>query len=312
MKNKHNYIKEKLLSDQPLPIRLDDMKVIIEQMENCICRIFEKDNSCSTGFFCKIPFPDTLNLLPVLITNNHVLNEKCISLGKKISFTLNNEKKLISILIDKDRICYTNREYDITIIEIKLNDDLNINSFLEVDERTLFSEHSEEYLNKSIYLIYYSKEGKEENSFGIIKNIENYRIIHLCSTEVVSAGGPILNLTNFKVIGVNWGYSTKLNFNLGTFIKNAINDFNKFSEKYKKNTLITFNNYLNNNKIININNDNNNNVINDNKENEEIKKLKKQNQEANEEIKKLKNELEKANLKIIDLNTKLEEMKKNN
>ena len=154
MKNKHNYIKEKLLSNHPYPIPLEAMKVIIEQMENCICRIFEKDIFRGTGFFCKIPFPDTLNLLPVLITNNHVLNEECISLGKKISFALNNEKKLISILIDKDRICYTNREYDITIIEIKLNDDLNINSFLEVDERTLFSEHSEEYFNKSIYIIF--------------------------------------------------------------------------------------------------------------------------------------------------------------
>ena len=311
MKNKHNYIKEKLLSDQPLPIRLDDMKVIIEQMENCVCRIFEKNIFSGTGFFCKIPFPDTLNLLPVLITNNNVLNEERISLGKKISFTLNNEKKLISILIDKDRICYTNREYDITIIEIKLNDDLNINSFLEVDERTLFAEHSEEYFNKSIYLIYYRNEGKEENSFGIIKNIENYRIIHLCSTESGSAGGPILNLTNFKVIGVNCGAHSHKNFNVGVFIKNAINDFNKICQKYKKNILNTFNNSLNNNKI-NIINDNNNNVINDNKESEEIKKLKKQNQEANEEIKKLKNELEKANLKIKDLNTKLEEMKKNN
>jgi len=41
-----------------------------------------------TGFLCKISFPDSKKLLPVLITNNHVLEEKHILINKEIKFSL--------------------------------------------------------------------------------------------------------------------------------------------------------------------------------------------------------------------------------
>ena len=41
-----------------------------------------KDGSKGTGFFCKIPFPNNNHLLPVLITNNHVMNELYLNFAK--------------------------------------------------------------------------------------------------------------------------------------------------------------------------------------------------------------------------------------
>ena len=46
-------------------------------MKKNVCHI-QSDESQGTGFFCKIPFPDMNNMLPVLITNNHIINEEIL------------------------------------------------------------------------------------------------------------------------------------------------------------------------------------------------------------------------------------------
>ena len=35
-------------------------------------------------------------------------------------------------------------------------------------------------------------------SYGILNNIQNYEIIHLCSTDNGSSGSPIINLKNLE------------------------------------------------------------------------------------------------------------------
>jgi len=86
-------IPEKLIIKQPLPVSLEGTKKIIEQMEKCICKIYLNKGGLGTGFFCKIPFNNSL--LPVLITNNHVLNENDIDNNKIIKLTINNKVKQI-------------------------------------------------------------------------------------------------------------------------------------------------------------------------------------------------------------------------
>ena len=78
----NNYIKEGNLKNISKPISFDDMKIITQQMIKSVCIIKNSSNVYGTGFFCLIPFPDKRNLLPVLITNNHIINEKDIK-GKK-------------------------------------------------------------------------------------------------------------------------------------------------------------------------------------------------------------------------------------
>lgn len=70
--------------------------------------------------------------MPSLITCNHVLDQMSISDGKNIN--LNYKDVDYSLLIDKSRIVYTNKLEDITIIEIKGNDPINIQIFLEIDD----------------------------------------------------------------------------------------------------------------------------------------------------------------------------------
>jgi hypothetical protein len=53
--------------------------LIEAQTAICIIIINEGNNSYSSVFFCKIPYTDNnYNLLPVFITNNHVLPKNII------------------------------------------------------------------------------------------------------------------------------------------------------------------------------------------------------------------------------------------
>ena len=108
-----NYNKEKGIANSPEPISETTMKIILRQMEECICKIRHNDeiNEINgTGFFCLIPFPDKVKQLPVLMTNNHVLGKIDILKNKKIKFSLDNDKISKEIIIDGKRKTYTNEE----------------------------------------------------------------------------------------------------------------------------------------------------------------------------------------------------------
>jgi len=222
---------EKLIDDQPIPVPVEGIKKILFQMENCICIIYQEDGGKGTGFFCNISYQN--NDLPVLITNNHILNENDIENGKIIKLMINNKVKKIEI--DDSRIKYTNlgENIDITIIEIKPNKDgIELNKFLELDKKDLNKNKENielEYKKKSIYIIHYPK-GKLNVSYGLINDIiNNKKINHKCNTEDGSSGSPILSLETFKVIGIHCGgYPDKIKLNYGTFIKYAIDIFNNF------------------------------------------------------------------------------------
>ena len=124
--------KEKLIKEQKIPISKEGLKRILFQMENCICKIYLKNDVKGIGFLCKILFHN--NLLPVLITNNNIYNEN----DKIIKLIINNEEK--EIKIDKSRKIY--EDNNIIIIEIKPNKD-KIYNYLELDENEIFKENIE-------------------------------------------------------------------------------------------------------------------------------------------------------------------------
>ena len=85
------------------------------------------------GFFCMISFPNLNNSLPVFITNNHVINDEILNKeNMKIKIDIKEEENIKEIILNENRIKYTNKEYDITIIEIKEED--NINNYFELDD----------------------------------------------------------------------------------------------------------------------------------------------------------------------------------
>ena len=225
--------KEVLIQDQPIPVPIEGIKKILFQLENCICQIYNKNGGKGTGFFTKILFKN--KLLPVLITNNHVLEEKDIKDNEIIELTMYNKKenrnKDILIKIDNSRIRYTNSEIDITIMEIKPEEDKINSNYLEIEEEEMTEK---EYRKRSIYILHYPN--KKYVSYGLINELREYKtIIHFCNTEKGSSGSPILSLKSNKVIGVHYGGIKKHNY--GTYIKYAINEINKKYEKKYKNEI---------------------------------------------------------------------------
>ena len=55
---KKNYIEEKKVGPNPIPRR-----VIDEQLEKNICKIYINKSKFDTGFLCKIPYPNELNFV---------------------------------------------------------------------------------------------------------------------------------------------------------------------------------------------------------------------------------------------------------
>lgn len=217
-------MEEKLLENFPLPVTIEGTEIILAQMKKGICKIKNK-NGKGTGFFCNIAHENCT--IPVMITANHVINQEIINEEKVINVTINDEDEKGNkyINIDKtNRKIYTSEKYDITIIEIKPEQD-QINYFLEVD-KNIFKEINNIY-NESIYIPQYPKYGNEQKasvSYGILRDIQSHELFHFCSTEVGSSGSPILNISNNKVIGMHKA-SCKFNYNKGTFLKEPINEF---------------------------------------------------------------------------------------
>ena len=147
--------KESVLNNYPNIISYDCSKKIIEQMERNICKINIGEEQ-GTGFFCKIPFPNQNKMLPVFITNNHVINKDTLN-KEKIKLDIKEAETMKEIKLN-NRMKYTNEEYDITIIEIKTED--NINHYLELDDIILNDiisdeNYNKEYKNETIYIIQY-------------------------------------------------------------------------------------------------------------------------------------------------------------
>ena len=229
--------KESILRGYPNVISYECSKKIIKQMERNICKITVGENQ-GTGFFCKIPFPDLNNMLSVFITNNHIINKELLYKDNLIIEINIEEENNIRKLNLNNRMKYTNEEYDITIIEIKNEDE--INNYLELDENIINdiinnNNKNKNYMDKTIYIIQYPK-GELSVSYGILDNIcedKKYNFNHKCSTEGGSSGSPILNINN-KLIGIHKeGIYNK--YNKGTFLNYPIKEY---IQLYTKNNLL--------------------------------------------------------------------------
>ena len=219
------YIKEKELINAPKAIPINVLEILISKAKTQICKIECNNGGHGTGFFCNILY--NYNIIKVLITNNHVLNEDDILKNKTIKFSLNNDKQFYEIIMDGLRESYTSEKYDITIIQIKETDKLDIISFFDIDNEIFNDDFIDKYKNKHVYLLHYPKGMEMELSNGLIKEIdeEGYTIKHLCNSNAGSSGCPIINSLNFLVIGIHKGAQKHGNYNLGTFLKKPIKEF---------------------------------------------------------------------------------------
>jgi len=73
--------KENIIKNYPKPITIEQTDIILQQMKNCICKIYINRGKIGTGFFCHIPYKN--EILQVLITNYHIINDDYIKQNRK-------------------------------------------------------------------------------------------------------------------------------------------------------------------------------------------------------------------------------------
>ena len=214
-----------LIKGSVRPISINSTKVILHQIEKCICGVsLNIDRSQKgTAFFCTIPIDN--EKVPVMISCDFNLYN--FEQSDYINLLFNGEIKKLNL--NEDREIYLNKELSIIIIEI-LPDIDNINNFLEVD---LDFKFEEDFIYENAYILQFLN-GEGFISYGNIdKMMETHKIKHFCSTEEGSSGSPILNLTNHKVVGIHCGSNSNRRVNYGTLLRYPIIEFiNKFKNKY--------------------------------------------------------------------------------
>ena len=93
----------------PKPVSKQCSKVILDQMDNSICKINER----TIGFFCKIKYDN--KTIPILITNYQIIKELNIEYNKNIEVIINRE----NISLELGEISYLSRDYDLIFLELK-------------------------------------------------------------------------------------------------------------------------------------------------------------------------------------------------
>ena len=202
----------------------------LNYMNKTICKI--SGNLNGTGFFTKIDYKN--ETIPVLMTNYHVIDDKFIEKYKQIKIYVNNNEKNIKIKKNSKIYSSPKNKYDIIIIKLNEEDELN-NEFLELEQNIFLNNSENNYKEDSIYILHFPKNGVATISYGCgLEKINDYDIKHLCNTDFGSSGGPILNKMNNKLLGIHRGYHQTKNinkYNYRTFLKFPLKDLKKLNEK---------------------------------------------------------------------------------
>ena len=247
--NKLTIIKEAKIDGHGKPITKDEILNLFK-MEQSMCRIpFERiennqlKNGHGSGFFCEIEgnFP----IKHALFTNNHILNESNLEIGKQIKFkyfekSILNSPKISekNITITNDRKTFTNEELDYTCNEIFDSD--GIKNYFKIEPKIYEFEDSSKskiFEKKDIFILQFYDDNKITFSDGNIKEINDYEIVHQASTEVGSSGSPIIKRDKYNtdnyIIGLHKGAYEDENeriYNEGTtfysILDNIKNQFN--------------------------------------------------------------------------------------
>ena len=163
-----------------------------------ICRIemeIKIDNKgkyiSGVGFLCNILFKN----MKVLITYNHVINFDFLNNEKKLIYK-NYDDKIREIDMKVNRYKYTNKELNITIIEILENEE-NEENYLEIDDYI----NTKNYNEEEIYFVGYNTKKKNYYNYqGRIKEKKNDYFI--CNNNVSVGGGFIILKENLKLLGI--------------------------------------------------------------------------------------------------------------
>jgi len=209
------------------------------KMEKSMCKISFETNRGETGkgsgFFCEI---DNFPFKYALFTNNHVLNESNIEIGKKIHFEcllrksiFNKEEKAIKkkIKITEKRHVFTNKELDYTCIELFESD--GITDYFKIEPK-IFKKDKNNLKDNDIFILQYPNGNDLSFSYGKIKSLKENDIIHDASTDDGSSGSPIIRRSKDNyIIGLHKGgirkFKNRFQYNLATSFDSILDNIKK-------------------------------------------------------------------------------------
>ena len=196
------------------------------QYNEKICEI-ENDGKKGLGFLCNILSPDTKEATTVLITNYQLLGGKDIVSGKKIKFKLNN--KTYCLKIDDSRKVYLERDlYNISIIEIKPEDNIDIKSLFDIEINK--NKIDLDYLRKqSLVLLNKNNDGQLDMFNCEINTLKDngYEIEYSCNGIIEEVYGcPLLNTNTNKIIGFHKQFFAMDDISQGILLEEVVKEFN--------------------------------------------------------------------------------------
>ena len=199
------------MEDYPKSTTKQCTQTILNQMNlNFMYKINEKEGKFSLGFFCHIKNKN--KKIPIIVINNHIFDEENKDI---INVSLNDKVKEIKLGNTK----YRNKEFNISMVEIKEDEEYNFN-FLELDDELYRDDVELYYYKESIYIINYNKNNSVFVSYGLIKNLNKSELIISGNIKSNLNGYPIFNVTNNKIIGIF--NSNNKYFNKGIFFNYLI------------------------------------------------------------------------------------------
>jgi len=204
------------MTEYAKPLTRECTKKIFEQMDNSIYKININNKMSSFCFFSYIRYKK--EKIPVMITNYKVINDENSSIYN-INILINGEFKELELGNAK----YINKNLDLSIIQIKVNESDKIN-FLGLDDELYQSEPNIIYNKETIYIFNCNDESNQLLvSYGIINNIKDSEIKYSGYKTLNNERWPILSTFSNKLIGV---YLNSYNYyNRGILLNYIINEF---------------------------------------------------------------------------------------
>ena len=118
------------MNNYPNPVTKTCTQKILNQMSNSISKIKGKGKKFGICIFCYIKCNN--KNIPVLMTNYEIINEKYLEENNFIKLRINNKLRTIEFGDTK----YLNKDYDLSIIEIKEKKSDKID-FLEIIKKMM-------------------------------------------------------------------------------------------------------------------------------------------------------------------------------
>ena len=196
-----------------------------------LCKL-KFQNIIGTGFLIKLNKENKDFFC--LMTNEHIIKNEMIESNEKISILYNIiENKHITINLNtSERFINSNKDLDITIIEILPKDKINEDYFL-----LPYTGYFNNLKNEKIFIPHFSN-GQLSYSQGNIKEIKENELTYNANILPDSSGSPIFLDYSKQVFGIHKHENSATNENCGTLLYPIIqslkkdNNINQINSKY--------------------------------------------------------------------------------